>query len=71
MTTLTPLETLTLKTIKEYGDDWDGRQTMHFDDIVEQSQIPAKQLRGVVSSLDKKCIIIEDEMSTTTSWTIL
>lgn len=66
----TALESQVIAAIKT-GDDWDGSPAMHFDDIVECTKIPAKKLRGVVSSLDQKGIIMEQELPTCMVWQIL
>jgi hypothetical protein len=56
--TLTDLEKKVIKnfeTADQYGDD----PYMHFDDISACTEIPARQLRGVISSLAKKLCIQE------------
>jgi hypothetical protein len=67
---ITDLEALVLATIKT-GDEWDDRPTKHFDDIAAESGIPANQLRGVISSLDQKNLIIEAELPTCMAWQLL
>ena len=64
---ITELENQVIENIKT-GDEWDGIPHQSFADICEQTRIPAKILRGVVSSLEQKCIIQESELPTCSAW---
>ena len=67
---ITELENQVIENIKEEGHDWDGYPHQHFDDISDQTGIPAKQLRGVISSLEQKGLVQESELPYGTAWMI-
>ena len=52
------------------GDDWDGFPHMTVSEISEETNIPMKQLRGVISSLEQKDIIQESELPDCTAWMV-
>ena len=70
MKNITELEQLVIYTITAYGDDWDEIPHMTVVEISEVTEIPMKQLRGVISSLEQKCIIQESELPTCTAWMV-
>ena len=64
MKNFTELEQLVIYTITAYGEDWDDIPHMTVLEISEETEIPMKQLRGVISSLEQKDIIQESELPT-------
>jgi len=52
------------------GDDWDGFPHLTVSEISEETSIPMKQLRGVISSLEQKDIIQESELPDCTAWMV-
>ena len=52
------------------GDDWDGFPHMTASEISEETNIPMKQLRGVISSLEQKDIIQESELPDCIAWMV-
>jgi hypothetical protein len=71
MPNLTELEKLVISTIKLHGDDWYAIPHMHFNDISEISDIDPKKLRGVISSLEQKDIIQENELPHCMAWMVV
>tara|TARA_R110000772_G_scaffold93212_4_gene190480 strand:- start:1199 stop:1417 length:219 start_codon:yes stop_codon:yes gene_type:complete len=70
MKNFTELEQLVIYTITAYGEDWDDIPHMTVLEISEETEIPMKQLRGVISSLEQKDIIQESELPTCTAWMV-
>ena len=70
MKNITELEQLVIYTITAYGEDWDDIPHMTVLEISEETEIPMKQLRGVISSLEQKDIIQESELPTCTAWMV-
>tara|TARA_R110002073_G_C9306271_1_gene567212 strand:+ start:396 stop:614 length:219 start_codon:yes stop_codon:yes gene_type:complete len=70
MTNITELEQLVIYTITAYGEDWDAIPHMTVLEISEETEIPMKQLRGVISSLEQKDLIQESELPTCTAWMV-
>jgi hypothetical protein len=70
MTNITELEKLVIYTIRAYGDDWYEIPHMTVSEISEETEIPMKKLRGVISSLEQKGIIQESELPTCTAWMV-
>ncbi len=52
------------------GDEWDGFPHLTVSEISEETSIPMKQLRGVISSLEQKDIIQESELPDCTAWMV-
>ena len=70
MKNITELEQLVIYTIAAYGEDYDQIPHMTVFDISEETEIPMKQLRGVISSLEQKDIIQESELPTCMAWMV-
>ena len=70
MKNITELEQLVIYTITAYGDDWYEIPHMTVSEISEETEIPMKQLRGVISTLEQKDIIQESELPTCTAWMV-
>ncbi len=69
MKNITKLERQVISAIKT-GDDWYEIPHMTASEISEETEIPMKQLRGVISSLEQKDIIQESELPTCTAWMV-
>ena len=69
MKNITKLELHVINAIKT-GDDWYKIPHMTVSEISEETEIPMKQLRGVISSLEQKDIIQESELPTCTAWMV-
>jgi hypothetical protein len=69
MKTITALERQVINSIST-GDDWDGFPHMTASEISEETNIPMKQLRGVISSLEQKDIIQESELPDCIAWMV-
>tara|TARA_R110000787_G_scaffold174862_1_gene287408 strand:+ start:386 stop:607 length:222 start_codon:yes stop_codon:yes gene_type:complete len=52
------------------GYEWYGIPHLTTSEISDQSNIPMKELRGVISSLYKKDIIQESELPTCEAWMV-
>tara|TARA_R110000782_G_scaffold84601_4_gene164993 strand:+ start:1320 stop:1538 length:219 start_codon:yes stop_codon:yes gene_type:complete len=70
MKNITELEQLVIYTITAYGEDWYGIPHMTVLEISEETEIPMKQIRGVISSLEQKDIIQESELPTCNAWMV-
>ena len=69
MTNITHLEQHVLNSIAN-GEDWDAIPHMTVLEISEETEIPMKQLRGVISSLEQKDLIQESDLPTCTAWMV-
>ena len=70
MSNTTELEQKVINAIYTLGDEWDGIPHMTVSEISEETEIPMKQLRGVISSLEQKDIIQDSELPTCTAWMV-
>jgi len=66
---ITNLEQRVLDSIAT-GYEWYGIPHLTTSEISDQSDIPMKELRGVISSLYKKDIIQESELPTCEAWMV-
>ena len=69
MKNITELEQKVINVINT-GDDWYEIPHMTILEISEETEIPMKQLRGVISSLEQKDIIQESELPICTAWMV-
>jgi len=67
MSNLTTLEKAALSALLN-GDKYDDLHTLHFLDLSDLSKIPTKKLRGVISSLSQKGLVIESALED--SWSL-
>ena len=66
---ITKLEQIVIEAING-GYDWYGIPHLTSVDISCETEIPMKQLRGVLSSLEQKDLIQESEMPSCMAWMV-